>query len=135
MCGYAQVVRPIADRSVWRHDEIGTFVGSRWFIWLARLLRYGDLSDATHQPRMMMNPTGSMVLAPGARIGSFSIESRLGAGGMGEVFRARDTRLDRSVALKVLPQLFTLDSDRLARFTREAHLLAALNHPNIAGIY
>src|SRR5262249_17508788 len=59
----------------------------------------------------------------------------LGAGGMGEVYRARDTRLDRSVALKSLPQAFVTDAERLARFEREAKLLASLNHPNIAGIH
>ena len=58
-----------------------------------------------------------------------------GAGGMGEVYRARDTTLDRDVALKVLPQAFTGDPDRLARFEREARVLASLNHPDIGGIY
>ena len=60
---------------------------------------------------------------------------RFGAGGMGEVYRARDTQLNRSVAIKVLPELFAVDADRLARFTREAQTLAALNHPNIAQIF
>ncbi len=59
----------------------------------------------------------------------------LGAGGMGEVYRARDSSLNRYVAIKVLPELFALDAERLARFTREAQTLAALNHPNIAQIY
>jgi eukaryotic-like serine/threonine-protein kinase len=72
---------------------------------------------------------------PGYRIGSYEVVTLLGAGGMGQVFRARDTKLNRDVALKVLPDSFELDSDRKARFTREAHMLAALNHPNIAAIY
>ena len=59
----------------------------------------------------------------------------IGEGGMGEVYRARDTKLDRDVALKVLPEAFTQDPDRLARFEREAKVLASLNHPNIAAIY
>jgi serine/threonine protein kinase/tetratricopeptide (TPR) repeat protein len=74
-------------------------------------------------------------LRPGTRIGNFEIVTPLGAGGMGEVYRARDTRLDRSVAIKALPQEFASDSERLARFEREAKLLASLNHPNVAGIY
>src|SRR5436190_5308419 len=76
-----------------------------------------------------------MALARGTRIGSHEIVAPLGAGGMGEVYRARDTRLNPDVARKVLPHEFTLDPDRLARFTREAQLLASLNHPNIAAIY
>ncbi len=76
-----------------------------------------------------------MSLAPGERIGAYEIVGAIGAGGMGEVYRARDTKLDRDVALKVLPALFTDDPDRLARFEREAKSLAALNHPNIAQIY
>ena len=76
-----------------------------------------------------------MALAPGTRLGAHEIAALLGAGGMGEVYRARDTRLNRDVALKVLPELFAADPDRLARFKREAQLLASLNHPNIAAIY
>ena len=76
-----------------------------------------------------------MPLEPGSRLGPFEVLSRLGAGGMGEVWRARDTRLQRDVAIKVLPEAFAQDADRLQRFTREAHVLAALNHPNIAAIY
>jgi Tol biopolymer transport system component len=71
----------------------------------------------------------------GQRFGSFHVHSMLGAGGMGEVYRARDSKLGREVALKVLPAKFTADTDRLARFEREARLLATLNHPNIAAIY
>jgi serine/threonine-protein kinase len=76
-----------------------------------------------------------MTLDVGARLGPYAILSTLGAGGMGEVYRARDTKLDREVAIKVLPAAFANDSDRLARFTREARTLAALNHPNIAQIH
>ena len=72
---------------------------------------------------------------PGTRIGVYEVTGSLGAGGMGEVYRARDTKLDRDVALKVLPEAFTSDPDRLARFEREAKVLASLNHPNIGGIH
>ncbi len=71
----------------------------------------------------------------GSRVGSLEIGSVIGRGGMGEVYRARDTRLERDVAIKVLPTVFASDSDRLARFKREAVILASLNHPNIAAIY
>jgi len=74
-------------------------------------------------------------LSPGDRLGSFEIVGQLGAGGMGEVWRARDGRLKRDVAIKVLPAAFVEDAERLARFEREAQLLAQLNHPNIAQIY
>src|SRR6187402_826830 len=75
-----------------------------------------------------------MPLAQGSRVGSYEVVSTLGAGGMGEVYRATDTRLGRDVAIKVLPATLAQDPDRLARFDREARTLAALNHPNIAGI-
>jgi Tol biopolymer transport system component len=76
-----------------------------------------------------------MTLAPGTRLGPYEILSSLGAGGMGEVYRARDTKLDRDVAIKIMPPAMARDTDRLARFEREAKVLAALNHPNIAQIY
>src|ERR1700694_2175631 len=76
-----------------------------------------------------------MPLAAGARLGPYEILSALGAGGMGEVYRARDTRLSRDVAIKILPELFAADADRIARFQREAHVLASLNHPHIAHLY
>src|SRR6202140_4827603 len=76
-----------------------------------------------------------MTLAVGARLGPYEILAPIGAGGMGEVYRAKDTRLKREVALKVLPEAFARDPERMARFQREAEMLAALNHPNIAAIY
>jgi eukaryotic-like serine/threonine-protein kinase len=76
-----------------------------------------------------------MALASGTRLGPYEILTALGAGGMGEVYRARDTKLNRDVALKVLPAAFTADADRIARFKREAQLLASLNHPHIGSIY
>src|SRR5688572_18187741 len=76
-----------------------------------------------------------MSLAPGFRIGSYEVVGLLGSGGMGEVYRARDRKLQRDVAIKILPDLFAADADRLARFQREAQVLASLNHPNIAAIY
>jgi len=76
-----------------------------------------------------------MVLTPGSRLGPYEVHSRIGAGGMGEVWRARDTKLNRDVALKVLPEAFTLDPERITRLTREAQVLASLSHTNIAAIY
>src|SRR5438552_18054974 len=76
-----------------------------------------------------------MSLTAGTRIGPYQISSQIGEGGMGIVFRAHDTKLQRDVALKLLPDHFADDPDRLARFRREAQLLASLNHPNIAQIY
>src|SRR5580704_17106917 len=74
-------------------------------------------------------------LEPGFSLGPYRIERLIGAGGMGEVYRARDTTLGRDVAIKILPPLFTSDPERLARFEREARMLAALNHPHIGAIY
>ena len=76
-----------------------------------------------------------MTLTPGTRLGPYEVLSPLGAGGMGEVYRAKDTRLGREVALKVLPEEFFEDEERRLRFEREARLLASLNHPGIAAIY
>src|SRR5688572_32374985 len=76
-----------------------------------------------------------MPIGVGARIGPYEILEPLGAGGMGEVYRARDSKLNRDVAIKVLPELFSTDPDRLARFRREAQVLASLNHQNIGHIY
>jgi serine/threonine protein kinase len=76
-----------------------------------------------------------MSLSAGARLGAYSILSKLGSGGMGDVYRARDTRLDRDVAIKVLPEHLATDEAARARFEREAKAIAALSHPNILAVY
>jgi serine/threonine protein kinase len=76
-----------------------------------------------------------MALAPGSRLGVYDVVAFIGGGGMGEVYRARDSRLKRDVALKILPETFANDPERLARFQREAEVLATLNHSNIAAIH
>src|SRR5262245_21707668 len=76
-----------------------------------------------------------MALTTGSRVGRYEILAPRGGGGMGEVYRARDSQLNRDVAIKVLPELVARDPERLARFEREAQLLASLNHPHIAAIY
>jgi serine/threonine protein kinase len=76
-----------------------------------------------------------MARSAGSRLGPYDIVAALGAGGMGEVYRARDTKLGRDVAIKILPEAFVADAERRARFEREARLLATLNHPHIGAIY
>jgi serine/threonine protein kinase len=76
-----------------------------------------------------------LALTPGTRFGVYEITAQIGEGAMGQVLRARDTKLDCEVAIKILPETFAHDAERLARFTREAKTLASLNHPNIAAIY
>src|SRR4030095_15328856 len=77
----------------------------------------------------------AMSLSPGTRLGPYEIVGLLGSGGMGEVYRARDPKLKRDVAIKLLPEAFAADAGRLARFEREAQVLASLSHPNIATVY
>src|ERR1035438_9295865 len=76
-----------------------------------------------------------MALTPGTKLGPYELVALIGAGGMGEVYRARDPRLGRDVAVKVLPASFAADPDRLRRFEQEARAVAALNHPNILGVH
>jgi eukaryotic-like serine/threonine-protein kinase len=92
-----------------------------------------EMCDARPTDRLIIH--GNVALAPGIRLGVYEVTAQIGAGGMGEVYRARDTRLDRDVAVKVLPDLSANDPGRLARFEREARTLALLNHPHIAQIY
>ena len=76
-----------------------------------------------------------MSLVTGTRLGPYEIQSAIGAGGMGEVYKARDTRLDRTVAVKILPAELSADPDRRTRFEREARAVAALNHPNVLTVH
>ena len=76
-----------------------------------------------------------MTLAAGTRLGSYEVAALIGEGGMGQVYRARDMKLNRDVAIKVRPDAFAIDPERVARFTHEAQALASLNHPNIGAIY
>src|SRR5206468_5262306 len=105
-----------------------------------------DQPDTSHHRRSLHRESTSpvrfsdslacpMPLEPGTRLGPYEILAPLGAGGMGEVYRARDTRLEREVAIKVLPERFTRDPDRRNRFEREAKAVAALSHPNILAIH
>src|SRR5271169_770329 len=91
----------------------------------------------TATKEILLHYTGgnTMALSSGTRLGPYEIVGPLGAGGMGDVYRARDNKLKREVALKVLSETFAGDADRMARFQREAEVLASLNHPNIAQIY
>ena len=94
-----------------------------------------DLGRSDDRLQALTHPLCGSAMEPGTRLGHYEIVSPLGAGGMGEVYRTRDTTLDREVAIKVLPEDFASDPARLARFEREAKLLASLNHPNIATIH
>jgi serine/threonine protein kinase len=76
-----------------------------------------------------------LALTPGTRLGVYEVTAQIGEGGMGQVYRATDTKLKRQVAIKILPSSVATDADRLARFQREAEVLASLNHPHIGGIY
>jgi serine/threonine protein kinase len=76
-----------------------------------------------------------LALIPGTRLGVYDITAPIGEGGMGQVYRARDTKLDRDVSIKILPEAFAQDAELVARFTREAKTIASLNHPHIAAIY
>ena len=91
-------------------------------------LRFPEHSRS-HEPELSHEPS------TGTRLGAYEVLTLIGAGGMGEVYRARDTKLGRDVAIKVVSDGFGHDPERVARFEREAHMLASLNHPHIAAIY
>jgi len=103
------------------------------------LLAQGSHEGVLDRPALDGAPSllelSSAQLTPGTQLGPYKIEAPIGAGGMGEVYRARDTKLKRDVAVKVLPAAFASDRERVARFRREAEVLASLNHPGIAAIY
>ena len=127
--------QPVAERDAWLQQACGSDpdlireVGSL----LAHHRHEEPESWAAAAAARLIATSGG--IKPGTHLGIYEILERIGVGGMGEVYRARDTRLQREVAIKVLPDAFARDPDRLARFTREARVLASLNHPNIAAIY
>jgi serine/threonine protein kinase/Tol biopolymer transport system component len=136
----AALDRPPAERSAFlraacgKDEDLQTEVASL----LDAHQRAGSFAERPAVPEQdLSEPEGltERLLQPGDRLGTYRIAEWLGAGGMGQVYRARDEQLERDVAIKVLPPLFVTDPDRLARFEREARLLASLNHPNIGTIY
>ena len=135
----AAVERDPVDREAFLREACAGDEGLRREV--ESLLCHEDGADALlERPAValaapMLDNSASSSLLVGRQIGPYTIVSWLGAGGMGEVYRARDTSLKRDVALKTLPQSLAMDSERLARFRREAEILASLNHPNIAAIY
>jgi eukaryotic-like serine/threonine-protein kinase len=122
-CGDDEPLRREVERLIAANDQAGNFLASPAWEVAPSALVAGKIADDREM---------SLV---GRQVGHYQILAPLGRGGMGEVYRAHDTTLNREVALKVLPDLFACNADRLARFTREAHVLASLNHPNIGAIY
>ena len=129
--------RPIADRAAFLADACGDDEAMRRDV--ESLLDDSVSNDGFLAEPAIVLPSRLLLDAPdvmiGRSLGAYHLETLLGAGGMGEVYRAHDTRLGRNVAIKILPPAFTANPDRLARFEREARMLAALNHPNICAIY
>jgi eukaryotic-like serine/threonine-protein kinase len=118
-CGGDDALRTEVESQLVAHEQMGAFVEG------SPLEALSDSAVASF----------ARVLKNGARLGAYEIVAPIGVGGMGEVYRAHDTKLGRDVALKILPQTFAHDPERVARFRREARVLAALNHPHIAAIY
>ena len=114
-------------------DRTGAPISAQWPVASASLL--AELRAASQTASASLSLHSVPALAAGSRLGHYDVLAPIGVGGMGEVYRAHDARLGRDVAIKILPRAFTTDPERLARFEREARVLAALNHPHIAGIY
>ena len=126
MCGHDRALHAEVQSLLTAMEQAGTFIAQPALQSLAASAGVSASGTLDFTQR---------VLEPGDSLGPYEVLEFLGAGGMGEVYRARDAKLNRDVALKVRSEAFAPDSDRLARFKREAHVLASLNHPNIAAIY
>jgi eukaryotic-like serine/threonine-protein kinase len=133
----AALARSPAERQAFILERCGTDSSLRVEVesLLAAIDQAGNFIEQPALPAGWMPNLGGRALEPGNSFGHYTILEFVGAGGMGEVYRARDTNLNRDVALKVRPAAFALGADRFARFRREAQILAALNHPNVASIY
>jgi eukaryotic-like serine/threonine-protein kinase len=135
---HAALERPSEDRARWLAQECNDS-GLRREV--ESLLAHNGIKGLLQEPvlraaaPMMSQIQNSWRLTPGTRIGPYEITASIGAGGMAEVYRARDRKLNRDAAIKVLPEVFAQDRERVARLYREAQLLASLNHPRIAAIY
>src|SRR5262245_39533587 len=128
----AAVERPAGERTAFLAAEAGEDAELRREV---ESLLVSDASDTGVLDRLPIAAGAVHLSTAPRRMGLYEIVALIGAGAMGEVYRARDPKLNRDVALKVLPPLFALDPERVARFKREAQVLAALNHPNVASIY
>src|SRR5262245_21081492 len=128
----AAVERPPAERAAFLAAAAGDDELLRLEV---ESLLASDSADDGALDRLPIMSAGVHLSTSLQRIGPYDLVALIGAGSMGEVYRARDTTLNRDVAIKVLPPLLALDPDRVARFRREAQVLAALNHPNVAAIY
>ena len=126
--------RPIGDRDAWLREACASDAELQREVVSLLENHHASVSTgpwAAAAAQLIVKP---VLLEPGRHLGPYQIVAFLAAGGMGEVYRARDTKLKRDVALKVLPEAFARDPGRMARFQREAEVLASLNHPNIAAI-
>jgi eukaryotic-like serine/threonine-protein kinase len=130
-CGEDATLRQEVETMLAGHDSAGQLGETPLF----ESLPSPELTSSVLGTQPKATPFQEMSLGRGARLGPYEIVAALGAGGMGEVYRAHDTRLSRDVAIKTLPTTFTDNTERVARFRQEARMLASLNHPRIAAIY
>ena len=129
------IQRPRTERSAFLERECAGEESLRREVESLLVAHEGAVGFLDHPPMPVLRGVFAAPLTPGTQLGVFEITGTLGAGGMGDVYRARDTRLGRDVAVKLLPPVLADDPDRRARFERESRLLAALNHPHIAAIH